>query len=198
MVPNRHPTADRLIKVGLELFAAHGVAGTPIVRIEEAAGLAPGSGAFYKHFRSKDELLDAAIEDAEEFTGAGAELFAAFEAADLLDEARFIARGTWLMFDSHRDLSLVMTRETVRPPRYTHGPDGWPGYGFAFVADWLQRKVDAGEVVVPDPHATAMVLMDALTDYWLQRQVEADEPYGVGQERFLDAWVGIIAGLKTR
>lgn len=194
-MPERHPTATRLIETALGLFAAHGVAGTTIVKIEEAAGLAPGSGAFYRHFRSKGELLDAAIADAEETTTWGADTFESRE-MDLLEEARFIAWGTWYVFDKHRDLVLVMTRETERPSRYTHDPDGWPGDGYAFVTNWLDTKVEAGELVVADTRATAIVLMDAVVNYWLQRQTESDTPYGVDPDRFLDAWAGLIVGLR--
>lgn len=196
---DRHPTATRLIAAALELFVANGVAGTPIVRIEAAAGLAPGSGAFYKHFRSKTELLDAAIEDAEATSAWGAGRFEAFgqiENVDLLDEVRFIGRGTWFAFDAHRDLALVMTREAERPSRYTHDPGGWPGDGAAFLSAWLEAKVAAGELVVADPRATAVVLLDALYQFWLQRTAETDTPYGVDAERFLDAWVALVAGLQ--
>lgn len=136
--------------------------------------------------------------DAEATTSIGADLFAVFEAADLLDEARYIARGTWFALDAHRDLALVMTRESERPARYTHDAGGWPGDGPAFFTAWLESKVDAGELVVADPRATAVVLLDALTDYWLQRQTESDQPYDVEIERFLDAWVELIAGLQPK
>src|SRR5436190_14868024 len=146
---------------GLRLFAADGVAATPIVKIEEAAGLAPGSGAFYKHFRSKSELLDAAVADAARTSAAGADLFAALEGVDLRDQARFIARGTWFVFDAHTDLFLVMVRESEhRPASYTHDPNGWPGDGPAFVTAWLESKVERGELAVSDPRATAVVLLD--------------------------------------
>lgn len=194
-VPERHPTATRLIEAGLRLFATDGVAGTTIVKIEAAAGLAPGSGAFYRHFRSKSELLDAAIADAEATTIAGADKFEELE-MDLLEEARVIAFGTWFVFDAHRDLVLVMTREADRPSRYTHDADGWPGDGYAFVTGWLDAKVTAGELVVADTRATAVVLMDAIVNYWLQRQTESERPYGVDPDRFLDAWIELIARLR--
>jgi AcrR family transcriptional regulator len=195
-VPERHPTANRLIAAALELFSTEGVAATPIVRIEEAAGLAPGSGAFYKHFRSKEELLDAAVADAAASSAAGADLFATLESMDLRDQARFIARGTWFVFDAHHDLFLVMVRETEHRPRsYSHAPDHWPGDGPAFVTAWLESKVDTGELAVSDPRATAVVLLDALTSYWHQCQTESVKPYGVNDTRFIDAWVELIAGL---
>lgn len=196
-MPERHPTATRLIDAALGLFVANGVAGTTIVKIEDAAGLAPGSGAFYRHFKSKAELLDAAVADAEATTDWGADKFG-FQDMDMLEEARFIAWGTWYVFDRHRDLVLVMTREADRPPRYTHDPGGWPGDGHAFVTNWLDSKVAAGELVISDTKATALVLMNAVVNYWLQRNTESDTPYDVEPDRFLDAWVQLIAALRPQ
>ena len=52
---------DRLLATALKLFSAKGYAATSVAHIQQAAGLAPGSGALYKHFGSKRELLEAAV-----------------------------------------------------------------------------------------------------------------------------------------
>lgn len=51
-------TKSRIKSAGLELFLEHGYAGTSIAAIEKAAGLAPRAGAFYRHFDSKEALLE--------------------------------------------------------------------------------------------------------------------------------------------
>ncbi|MET0476247.1 MAG: TetR/AcrR family transcriptional regulator [Mycobacterium sp.] len=62
-VEGRPPTTRELIvEAAFDLFLKGGVAGTAITDIERAAGLAAGSGAFYRHFRSKEEVLVAAVE----------------------------------------------------------------------------------------------------------------------------------------
>ena len=55
-------TRERILDVAFELFAEVGFAGTTVTAIEERAGLTPGSGGFYRHFRSKEDLLPKAIE----------------------------------------------------------------------------------------------------------------------------------------
>src|SRR5690242_8801839 len=57
-----HPTREVLIDVALTLFASEGYRGTTIRKIEKAAGLTPGAGGLYRHFRSKEELLLAAVD----------------------------------------------------------------------------------------------------------------------------------------
>lgn len=54
-------TRDRLLDAALEAFASRGVEGTPITDLEHAAGLAAGSGGFYRYFKTKDELLEAVV-----------------------------------------------------------------------------------------------------------------------------------------
>jgi AcrR family transcriptional regulator len=55
-------TRERLLDVALDLFVEVGFAGTTITEVERRAGLTPGTGSFYRHFASKEELLRAAVE----------------------------------------------------------------------------------------------------------------------------------------
>lgn len=50
-------TRARLQRAALELFLEKGYARTTIGEIEAAAGLAPRTGTFYRHFKSKAELM---------------------------------------------------------------------------------------------------------------------------------------------
>jgi len=49
-------TRAKIREAALKLFVEKGFAGTTIADIERAAGLAPRSGGFYRHFASKVEL----------------------------------------------------------------------------------------------------------------------------------------------
>jgi len=198
-VSERHPTARRIITEALRLFAEHGIAGTPIVRIEEAAGLAPSSGAFYRHFASKEEVLEAAVNDAAAASTVGIDTVAALDALPLDQQVLFIARGTWMVFDAQRDLMLVLARGAAPPPpNYSHDSDSFPGNGVAFLAQWLRsRSQGRGRILkrIADPEATALVLLDALTFYWMQKEGEAATPYGVDSERFIKAWCDLVLQL---
>ncbi len=46
----------------MHLFGEHGFRGTSVAAIEQAAGLTPGAGGLYHHFRSKDAVLTAGLE----------------------------------------------------------------------------------------------------------------------------------------
>ena len=55
-------TRERILDAALDLFVEQGFGGTTITAVELRAGLAGGTGSFYRHFRSKEELLRAAVD----------------------------------------------------------------------------------------------------------------------------------------
>lgn len=57
----RPRTRERILDVALDLFAEEGFSGTTITEVERRSGLSPGSGSFYRHFRSKEALVIAAV-----------------------------------------------------------------------------------------------------------------------------------------
>ncbi|MFC7730228.1 TetR/AcrR family transcriptional regulator [Actinomadura keratinilytica] len=62
-------TRERIVAESLRLFADRGYAATSVAEIEAAAGLSPGAGGLYRHFRSKEEVLASAIREHIERTG---------------------------------------------------------------------------------------------------------------------------------
>src|ERR1700761_1626328 len=56
------PTRERIVDEAMRLFSQNGYAATSVARIESAAGLTPGAGGLYHHFRSKEAVLAAGIE----------------------------------------------------------------------------------------------------------------------------------------
>jgi AcrR family transcriptional regulator len=55
-------TKERLLDAALDAFAELGYEGTSISELERRVGLAAGTGSFYRHFPSKDALLQAAVD----------------------------------------------------------------------------------------------------------------------------------------
>src|SRR3990170_6918262 len=56
------PTKERILDAAWRLFQQQGFAGTTVTQIEAAAALSAGSGSFYRHFRSKEEVLQAVVD----------------------------------------------------------------------------------------------------------------------------------------
>jgi AcrR family transcriptional regulator len=55
-------TRERILDAAMQLFGEHGFRGTSVAQIERAAGLTPGAGGLYHHFRSKDDVLAAGVD----------------------------------------------------------------------------------------------------------------------------------------
>ena len=60
------PTKERILDAAWQLFLQQGFAGTTVTQIEAGAALAAGSGSFYRHFRSKEDVLRAVVDRAVE------------------------------------------------------------------------------------------------------------------------------------
>lgn len=59
---SKFSTRERILDAALDLFSDVGFGGTSISEVERRVGLAAGTGSFYRHFRSKEELFGAAVE----------------------------------------------------------------------------------------------------------------------------------------
>src|SRR6201993_5629271 len=68
-------TRDRIVRNAARKLRAEGLSGPGVASVMKASGLTVGG--FYKHFRSKDELLAEAI--AEGFSESGEKLYSALQ-----------------------------------------------------------------------------------------------------------------------
>src|SRR3712207_191254 len=110
-------TRDRIVDEAVRLFARQGYAGTSVAEIEEAAGLTPGAGGLYHHFKSKAAVLEVGIErhlgrlealrDVRRLVPATGSLRA---------ELTLIAHYVFLELRSERELVRLLLSESGRRP----------------------------------------------------------------------------------
>lgn len=183
-----HPTRDVLIDAALELFAAHGFQGTTVRMIEEAAGLTPGAGGLYRHFKSKEGVL---IEAVRRYTDQVADF--AEKTPDLLNlgDVRaelFLAAKVLRRFNERNHALLrVLHLEGSRVPAVARRSfeKAW-GDAYRLYSRWLGERL--GSEAPVDVEATAIQLFGSLTQYQNQAQVFREPPLGVAPERFIEAW----------
>ncbi len=162
----------------LELFAERGVAAVPVTAIEKAAGLSPGSGGFYRHFKDKSELLAAVVEQTIERATKPP------MPEDLGGENRLTVRlrGDLEFLDRLRPLIAILQWE--RANTTVLGP------GRAMMMDGVAIGVDdlldenCSPVVREDPQAAAAVMNSATLGYFLSVQYYGVAPGGVDSDRF--------------
>jgi AcrR family transcriptional regulator len=141
-------TRSRIIREATLLFARKGIAGTRIADIEAAVGLAVGTGSFHRHFRNKDELLAAVVQDAT--TGLGLPTLDGDLSKDQL--AGRIEATLRVLQDQAMLLALVSRLQTERPElaKALHaGFVGWvtPGEGASDARTTIITTAVVGYVV---------------------------------------------------
>jgi len=201
------PTRTRLLAEALRLFGERGYAATTIAAIEEAAGLSPGSGALYKHFRSKADILAEGIT---QLIGEGAPLrallggtagtpeAAALDRLPLTDRLAFVAVAGLRRLEQERDFNRILLRDLKDCPELLDRAgndeirDNHRG-----LTRWLAAQAEAaGGDLDRDWEALAAVTMNATAHYWLLRDVFGGEhPTGVSEERYVRALADLVAAL---
>ena len=179
-------TRERIMDVALQLFAAQGVAATPITSIEAGAGLSPGSGSFYRHFKDKSELLSAVVDremirvrkDPEAQVSAAPPDRSPVVAlsiqlrADLDFLQELLPLMAILMWERGRELDLARrVQETMVERGVELG-----------IADLLLKA--PAPAVKEDPASAATVMMSAMVGYFLSVEYFGQPPAGVGPEKF--------------
>jgi AcrR family transcriptional regulator len=190
---------DRLLAEALKLFADRGYAATSVADIQRASGLAPGSGALYKHFGSKRELLEAAVAYRIDSIVAAREQFDAGEPGSVEQTVRTAGELIWNNLRQSEDLLKVMLRE----------PDAlgdldektWQvitDNAYQRFADELIASNRAGRTNIPDPEATASVIIGSLSYAATLQALTGRSPGNVDDERYFEAWVNQTLGVLAR
>lgn len=200
-------TRQRLLREAMRLFGENGYAATSIVMIEQAAGLSPGSGSLYKHFASKQELLEAGLEHVLRGTAELTEGLGQV-AARPLPRRRAEARATLtaVMAETARAGMARMEQDRDVNRLLFRGLETFPPL-MARVRDEELRRVQAatagllaglaGRPGAPAPdrdwEAVATVFVGAVAHYWVLRDLFGDHPSGVDEDRFVAALAHLAA-----
>ena len=188
-------TRERLLDEGMRLFAERGFTATAVGEIEAAAGLQPRRGALYKHFPSKESLLDAGVRRHLDTAAIGAGQLATLDLdAQSLDDVALLALaralGRWFLdeLDRERDLTLVVEHEGRRLPALTAEVKAdIVDLSYAAAAGLL------GAAGAEDADATAVVLLGTLVAFRRTAWTFGSPPLDLDDDRVLDAWAALAA-----
>lgn len=185
MATRRTDTADRLKQAARQLFLERGYGGTTIADIEAGAGLAPRSGTFYRHFKSKEALLVAIgeeiIERPEEVLTE-----ATLSLGDTRAELVLIARGYQQAAERQAPLRALIA-ETASLPGIQ-----------ALVAEvemelaerlgrWLALKPATQNMDAAEQCALFIQILGGWL-FWMSKQGTAAFPPALDSQRMLDLW----------
>ncbi|WP_043183092.1 TetR/AcrR family transcriptional regulator [Streptomyces sp. NRRL F-5123] len=192
-------TRARVVAEAMRLFGEQGYARTTVAEIERAAGLSPGSGSLYRHFRSKEELLAEGVR-AKVAENAG--LLAmigdpqAMAALPLRERLAGLARAGLRRLEQERDLNRMVVRDLAAfPALLDEVREGEMRRIHAAVAQWLRMQAGAGDAAERDWEALAVVLVGSVSHFWLLRDVFGTHPSGLDEDRWVTAFVDLAERL---
>ncbi|MFC1421077.1 TetR/AcrR family transcriptional regulator [Streptacidiphilus cavernicola] len=192
-------TRARVVAEAMRLFGEQGYTRTTIAEIERAAGLSPGSGSLYRHFRSKEELLAEGVRSK---VAENAGLLAtigdaqAMVALPLRERLALLARAGLHRLEQERDLNRIVVRDLAAfPALLAEVREGEMRRVHAAVAQWLQMQAGPEE---RDWEAVAVVLVGSVSHFWLLRDVFGTHPSGLDEDRWVAAFVDLAERLLQR
>jgi AcrR family transcriptional regulator len=177
----------QLLATALDVFAAKGLDGATVKDLSDAAGVA--QGLLYHYFRSKEDLLEAVLEQhyflPELRRSAAADRDR--PAAEVLLE---LARGFARMLEEKRSFVQLMLREAPSNAVVAERLERTRAEGVRVLADYLASRVAAGELRPHDCEASARLVLYA---------VFAAHLSGTPAEPFLPAAIDVVVhGLAAR
>jgi AcrR family transcriptional regulator len=194
--PARVSTRQRILRASLELFATQGFDGTDIVDIEEAVGLTPGSGGFYRHFKNKQAVLIAVVEAELERIKAYHQSLEELQprpepAVEVSDRVTRMLDMLWEM----RHLIEIIARDNARFPELlpriaASMADG----GVAIEMADLSRLMEQGAVPHRPADVVATIMLMAGVGYTRTTTLFGQPVANVGREEFGRVLTDLILG----
>lgn len=188
-------TRERIVAEALRLFAERGYAATSVAEIEAASGLSPGAGGLYRHFRSKEEVLAAAVREHITRTAAQIQRAGAVEERPLVSRLRLAAVAGLAKMREEADLIRVLFRDLDKFPHLiTEMREGIVNPLYDTIAKWLSGQPETVRME-EDWDAISLVLGGAIVNYWLAATALREPPKGIDEDRFIDGWTRLAMAL---
>ena len=183
-------TRERIVTEAIRLFALNGFTGTTVGEIEQAAGLAPRAGGLYRHFRSKEEVLSAAIDRHVREMERIRERFDVMPLGNVRAELTLAARWALAELRAEQLVMKVVQKDGDRFPQVVaevHERIIRPGHAQA--AEMFERVFAEAGIEDRDPRAYAAVALGALVGYVIEQEMFGAVPGEVAEPGFVEAWV---------
>jgi AcrR family transcriptional regulator len=192
-------TPERIVDAGIELFSDQGFKGTTVGELERAAGLTPRAGALYKHFPSKEAVLEAAFERHVAEIEALHSAIELMPLGDLRAELTLLTRFGMQTLVRERALRRIVITEGDRFPELKRRyQERIVDRSYEEVMGFISLKIGAGEFPDCDVAAVAVVMVGSLLGYSIEYDVFGRHPAGVDEDRFIEAVVDAAMALAEK
>ena len=189
---------DRLLDTALALFASRGYAATSTAEIQKACGMSPSSGALYRHFRSKSDVLRAALRRGLDRMRTSPAWRHATTPAERLDALASVAAAAQQTITDNADLVRLMLLEPDAAPDMVD--ELWVrNFAFAhqIMGQALRASAEDAGTEIDDPEAISAVLLAALSYAPVMEVLLGRAPADMDPDRFRDAWLRLSRSVFT-
>ncbi|MBT2235368.1 TetR/AcrR family transcriptional regulator [Nonomuraea sp. NEAU-A123] len=193
-------TRERIIDEALRLFAERGYSATSVAEIEAASGLSPGAGGLYRHFKSKYEVLSAAINEhatrtRTQVADSLAELGDMEASADLEVRLSHLCRAGLAKVREESELTRVFFRDLSQFPELVAVVrEGLLQPMFDAITTWFRAQPEYEDAKL-DWNGISAVLGGSVVHYRLFQETVGDAPGHAEKDQFVTAWVRLAVGL---
>lgn len=190
---------DRLLDVALTLFASRGYAATSTAEIQQACGMSPGSGALYRHFRSKNDVLRAALRRGLDRMRTSRAWRQATKPAERLDALTHVAAAAQQTITENADLVRLMLHEPDAAPDMVD--ELWVrnlNFAYTVMGRALRANAEEAGSEIEDPEATSAVLLAALSYLPVMQVLIGRTPGDIDPDRFQEAWLRLTRAVFAR
>jgi AcrR family transcriptional regulator len=189
---------DRLLDTALALFASRGYAATSTAEIQKACGMSPGSGALYRHFRSKSDVLRSVLRRGLERMRTSPAWRQATTPAERLDALATVAAAAQQTITDNADLVRLILLEPDAAPDVVEGL--WVrnlAIAHQIMGHALQASAQEAGTEIDDPEAISAVLLAALSYMPVMQVLLGRAPGDMDPDRFRDAWLRLSRSVFT-
>jgi AcrR family transcriptional regulator len=189
---------DRLLDTALALFASRGYAATSTAEIQKACGMSPGSGALYRHFRSKSDVLRSVLRRGLERMRTSPAWRQATTPAERLDALATVAAAAQQTITDNADLVRLILLEPDAAPDVVE--ELWVrnlAIAHQIMGHALQASAQEAGTEIDDPEAISAVLLAALSYMPIIQVLLGRAPGDMDPDRFRDAWLRLSRAVFT-
>jgi AcrR family transcriptional regulator len=186
------PTRDRLLDEAMRLFGERGYDATSVAEIERSAGLTPGAGGLFHHFRNKEAVLVAGIERQLARLEAVRQIRGAIPPlGDPRAELTLVARYVFLELEAEQELLRVLLSQSRRRPHLLTGAVDQVVRGTFNEFAALVARSGVSEV-------GAALALGSLVAFASAELLLGQAPVDADREDVIATWVEMVMGLVDR
>jgi AcrR family transcriptional regulator len=182
-------TREKLATEALRLFGQQGYAETSVGQIEAAAGLSARAGGFYRHFKSKQDVLLKAMDGLVEDLIAELRVEEVVSLGSIRAELLVIARALIRAAEDQRPLRMLLQREGHKMPALKKAArKANARLATMDVLPWVKSAMARSGRKAKDPQAIAMIIFGPVVTFFIA-QDRGDTAFGISDaETFLQPW----------